>query len=223
MTTFDKLGLRINPDFVRTERPLVERARRIPVAVVGDVANRLQAFTAGFNHYGGRKTLAGPALTVRVRPGDNLFLHKAIDLAQPGDVLVVDAGGGLNSAIVGAMMTNYAKSRGIEALVIDGAVRDVAELGAIDFPVLARGATPNGPFKTGPGEIGYSIACGGLSIAPGDLLIGDPDGVLVVPREQVAAILGPAEDKYLTEQTWEREIAQGTWDRRWVDETLAKA
>lgn len=222
MQAMKNLGLRINTDFVRTERALVERARRIPVAVVGDVANRLQAFGAGFLQFGGRKRFAGPALTVRVRPGDNLLLHKAIDLAQPGDVLVVDAGGALNTAIIGAMMSNYAKRRGVEAMVIDGALRDVEELAALDFAVVARGATPNGPFKSGPGEIGHGIACGGLSIAPGDLMIGDPDGVLVVPHAQVANILGLAEDKHQLERQWEQQIAAGTWGRAWVDEALGK-
>ncbi len=222
MKQLKNLGLRINMDYPRVDAAQVERARKIPVAVVGDVANRLQAFTAGFVQYGRTKKFSGPALTVRVRPGDNLFLHKALDLAKPGDVVVVDAGGALNTAIVGAMMTNYAKTRGIEALVIDGAIRDVEELAALDFPVAARGATPNGPFKTGPGEIGYPIACGGLSIAPGDLMIGDQDGVLVVPRSEVTAILGLAEVKHKLEQAWEVEIAVGKWDRAWVDEALDK-
>ena len=222
MNHLKNLGLRINTDYPRTEAALVERARKIPVAVVGDVANRLQAFTAGFTQYGRVKKFAGPALTVRVRPGDNLILHKAIDLAQKGDVIVVDAGGALNTAIIGAMMSHYAKTRGVEAMVIDGAIRDVAELAALDFPVVARGATPNGPFKTGPGEIGYAIACGGLSIAPGDLLIGDQDGVLVVPRAEVAAILGLAQAKHQLEQTWEVEIAAGKWDRAWVEQALQK-
>ena len=217
-----QLGLRINMDYERVDAKLVARARKIPVAVVGDVANRLQAFAAGYVQYGRIKKFAGPALTVRVRPGDNLFLHKAIDLAKPGDVIVVDAGGALNTAILGAMMSNYAKTRGIEALVVDGAIRDVEELAALDLAVVARGATPNGPFKTGPGEIGYGIACGGLSIAPGDLLIGDQDGVLVVPREQTSGILALAEDKFKLEQTWEVEIPAGTWDREWVDEALGK-
>jgi RraA family protein len=222
MKAMNNLGLRIRTDYQRVESALIERARKIPVAVVGDVANRLQAFPAGFIQYGGRKRFAGPALTVRVRPGDNLFLHKAIDLAQPGDVIVVDAGGAANTAILGAMMTNYARSRGVAALVVDGAIRDVEELAALDYPVVARGATPNGPFKTGPGEIGYPISCGGLSIAAGDLLLGDADGVLLVPRDEVARIIGPAEEKYRLEQAWEVEIAEGRWDRAWVDEALAK-
>lgn len=218
----NQLGLRINTDFERIDAALVARAREIPVAVVGDVANRLQAFAAGYVQYGRRKRFAGPALTVRVRPGDNLFLHKAIDLAQPGDVLVVDAGGAYNTAILGAMMSHYAKTRGIEALVVDGAIRDVEELAALDIAVVARGATPNGPFKTGPGEIGYPIAVGGVSIAAGDLLIGDHDGALVIPRSQADAILPLAEAKFRAEQVWEKEIAAGTWDRAWVDEALGK-
>lgn len=222
MNPLKHLGSRINVDFNRTTAELVRRARDIPVFVVGDVANRLQAFGAGYTQYGGTREFAGPALTVRVRPGDNLFLHKAIDLAQPGDVIVIDAGGALNTAILGAMMTQYAKTRGIEALVVDGAIRDVKELAALDFAVVARGATPNGPFKTGPGEIGYAIACGGLSIAPGDLLIGDEDGVLVVPRAEVSGILDLAEEKFKLEQAWELEIAAGTWDRTWVDQALGK-
>jgi RraA family protein len=222
MNQLKSLGLRINTEFQRIDAASVERARKIPVAVVGDSSNRLQAFAAGYVQYGGRKKFAGPALTVRVRPGDNLFLHKAIDLAQPGDVIVVDAGGALNTAIVGAMMSNYAKSRGVEAMIIDGAIRDVEELAALDFAVVGRGATPNGPFKTGPGEIGYPISCGGLSIAPGDLLIGDQDGVLVLPRSVASAVLGPAEEKYKVEQAWEVQIAAGQWDRAWVDEALRK-
>jgi len=98
----------------------------------------------------------------------------------------------------------------------------VEELAKVDFPVVARGATPNGPFKSGPGEIGYPIACGGLSIASGDLLIGDPDGVLVVPISEVAEILKLAKAKHALEQQWEKEIMAGTWDRKWVEEALDK-
>jgi RraA family protein len=222
MENLSGLGLRINTEWTRVETALVNRYRELPVAVIGDAANRLQAFTAGFNAYGGRKTFAGPAFTVRVRPGDNLFVHRALDLAKPGDVVVVDAGAALNSAIVGALMSRYAKTRGVEALVIDGAIRDVDELERMDFAVVARGATPNGPFKTGPGEIGYPIAVGGLSIAPGDLLVGDRDGVLVVPRDQAAAIVDTAEGRHRAEQAAERDIDAGRWDRAFVEEALRK-
>ena len=194
----------------------------LPGAVLGDCAHRLQAYPAGFLQYGGRKTFAGPALTVPVRPGDNLFLHRAVDLAQPGDVIVVDAGGALNSAIAGAIMAAYAMSRGIEAIVVDGAIRDAGELQDIAFAMVARGATPNGPFKSGPGEIGHPIACGGLSISPGDLVLGDPDGVMVIPRQQVPHIAGAAEARLRMESEWQRQVSAGTWDRAWVTEALAK-
>lgn len=222
MNNLTGLGLRINSSWTRPDGEYVQRLGRLPVAVIGDIANRLQAFPAGFTAYGGRKKFAGSAFTVRVRPGDNLFLHKALEMAQPGDVLVVDAGGATNSAILGAMMSSYARSRGIEAIVVDGAIRDVEELEAMDFAVVARGATPNGPFKSGPGEIGYSIGVGGLSIAPGDLLVGDRDGVLVVPRDQVTSVTERAEALHERERIWEREIQAGSWNRTWIDEMLRK-
>jgi regulator of RNase E activity RraA len=150
------------------------------------------------------------------------MLHKALDLAQPGDVLVIDAGGALNTAIFGAMMGSYAITRGVEAMVLDGAIRDVEELAEMALGVVARGATPNGPYKSGPGEIGYPIACGGLSVASGDLIVGDMDGVLVLPREVVASIIPQAEETAALEKTWEKAIAAGTWPRGWVDEALAK-
>lgn len=218
----NQVGLRINTKYQRVDAALVERVRKVPVAVLGDVANRLQSFGAGFLQYGGKKKFAGPALTVRVRPGDNLMLHKALDLAQPGDVIVIDAGGALNAAILGAMMSSYAVSRGIEAMVVDGAIRDVEELAHINLGVVARGATPNGPFKTGPGEIGYPIACGGLSIAPGDLISGDLDGVLILPQGDVASLIDLAEAKAAQEAIWEVEIAAGTWSRAWVEEAMQK-
>jgi RraA family protein len=223
MDNLKGLGLRINEDgWGRLDRALVDRYRQVPVAVIGDAANRLQAFPAGFNAYGGRKKFAGPAFTVRVRPGDNLLVHRALDMAKPGDVIVVDAGAALNTAIIGAMMSRYAKTRGIEALVIDGAIRDVEELEAMAFAVVARGATPNGPYKSGPGEIGYPISAGGLSIAPGDLLVGDRDGVLVVPQDQAAAVIGTAESRHRAEQALERDIERGEWDRSFVEEALRK-
>jgi RraA family protein len=216
------LGLRINNDWPRVDAALVDRFRQVPATVIGDAANRLQAFPAGFTAYGGRKKFAGPAFTVRVRPGDNLFVHRALDMARPGDVVVVDAGGAPTNAILGAMMSRHAKMRGIEALVVDGAIRDVDELAAMDFAVVARGATPNGPYKSGPGEIGFPIAVGGPSIAPGDLLVGDSDGVVLVPREQAAAVVGIAEGRHRDEQALEIDIEAGRWDRSFVEAALRK-
>jgi len=216
------LGMRINTEWPRVEKALVDRYRAVPAAVIGDAVHRLQAFAAGFTAYGGRKKFAGPAFTVRVRPGDNLFVHRALDLASPGDVIVVDAGAALNTAIIGSMMSRYARTRGIEAIVIDGAIRDVDELEAMDFAVVARGATPNGPHKSGPGEIGFPIAAGGLSIAPGDLLVGDRDGVVLIPRAEAAKVIDMAAARYQAEQRLEKDIDAGRWDRGFVEEALRR-
>lgn len=220
--TLTQPGLRISTSHARVDTRLVAAALELPAAVVGDSANRLQGLAAGYLNYGGKRKFAGPALTVRVRPGDNLLLHKALDLAQPGDVIVCDAGGAMNSAIFGAMMATYAVTRGTVALVIDGAIRDVDELARMDIGVVAKGATPNGPFKTGPGEVGYPITCGGMAVVSGDLVIGDADGVVVIPRQEAAAVLEIAAQRARMEVDLEKEILAGTWSRAWVDEALAK-
>lgn len=217
------LGARLHLDFPRVELATVNRARNIPSAVIGDVCHRLFSLQGGFQNYAPTTpTFAGPALTVRVRPGDNLFLHKALDVALPGDVVVVNAGGALDNAIIGAMMGNYAARRGVAAVIIDGAVRDLRELQSLPIPIWARGATPNGPWKTGPGEIGYPVAVGGLSVSSGDLVVGDADGVIVLPREDAAEVLTLAENNEKTEARWADEIARDSWPRGWVDEAIAK-
>ncbi|WP_127088836.1 hypothetical protein [Aquabacter cavernae] len=217
-------GGRINLDFERVSQAVVDAARDLPVAVVGDVSNRLFSFPGGFTNYSqAALSFAGPAFTVRVRPGDNLFLHKALDVAQPGDIVVCDAGGALENAIIGEMMSRYAASRGIAAVIIDGAVRDRAGLADVPIPVIGRGVTPNGPWKSGPGEIGYPLAAGGLSVAAGDLVIGDPDGVLVLPRADAAAVIAAAQDHLKVEHQWAVQIQQKAWPRGWVDEAIAKA
>ena len=130
--------------------------------------------------------MAGPALTVKTRPGDNLMLHKALDLAEPGDVIVVDAGGDLTNAIIGEIMSGYAASRGLGGIVINGAIRDAGALRRASFPVYAAGVTHRGPYKDGPGEINVPIAIDGMVIEPGDLIVGDEDGVLVRPLRRGA-------------------------------------
>lgn len=216
-------GGRVNTDFQRVADSIVKTAAGIPVAIVGDVSNRLFCFPAGFTNYSCKAaSFAGPAFTVRVRPGDNLFLHKALDTARPGDVVVCDAGGALENAVMGEMMGRYAASRGVAAVVIDGAVRDRAGLAKLDIPVFARGITPNGPWKDGPGEIGYPVAAGGLSVHPGDLVIGDGDGVLVLPRADAEAIIADASKHQQVEHRWATEITERRWPRGWVDEAIAK-
>src|SRR5690606_36312935 len=134
--------------------------------------------------FGGRRRVVGAALTVRARAGDNLLLHRAIDLAERGDVIVCDGGGELSIALAGDLMISHAARRGVAALILDGAVRDAAAIAALDIGVWARGTTPAGPYKEGPGEIGYPISCGGQVVQPGDLIAADEDGVIVIPRAE---------------------------------------
>jgi regulator of RNase E activity RraA len=165
--------------------------------------------------------LAGPALTVRTRPGDNLMVHKALNMAAPGDVIVVDAGGDLTNAIIGELMIAYAKVRGVAGFVIDGAVRDLGAIAADVFPVFAAGITHRGPYKDGPGEVNGPNSLGGMVVHPGDLIVGDPDGVVSVPLDQLDEVFGKASVKHKAETAQLAAIAAGTNDRTWVDRELA--
>ncbi|HEY0836839.1 MAG TPA: RraA family protein [Azospirillum sp.] len=213
-------GFRIERGQPRPSTDLVTAFRTIPTAIISDNMNRLFAGGTALRPVHRTGTLCGPALTVRTRPGDNLMVHKALDVAEPGDVVVVDAGGDTTNAIIGEIMWSYARRRGIAGFVIDGAVRDTAAIAAGDLPVYARGATHRGPYKDGPGEIDVPVSVGGMVVMPGDIVVGDEDGVLAVPLADAWEILALA----LTQQEREtgilRSIQDGTIDRSWVDQTL---
>jgi RraA family protein len=165
-------------------------------------------------------TMAGPAFTVKTAPGDNLLVHKALDTAKPGDVIVVDAGGFNDHAIIGELMSARAKQRGVAGMVIWGAIRDSAELGAASYPVFASGVTHRGPYKNGPGEINVPIMMGGMAVNPGDIIVGDADGLVAVPLEMADRILASAKAILEKETKAMKEIVAGTVDRAWVDKTL---
>jgi regulator of RNase E activity RraA len=171
-------------------------------------------------HGGG--VMAGPALTVKTRPGDNLMVHKAIDMAEPGDVIVVDAGGDLTTAIIGELMSAHAETRGVAGMVINGAIRDSGALRAGRFPVYAAGVTHRGPYKDGPGEINVAIALDGMVIEPGDLVLGDDDGVLAVPFAAAEAVYAQAKAKHEAEEKQMAAIRAGKSDRSWVDASLKR-
>jgi regulator of RNase E activity RraA len=213
-------GFRILPRQRAVSAEIVARFRALPVANVSDSMNRMSAGGARLRPMHGGGVLAGPALTVRSRPGDNLMLHKALDLAMPGDVIVCDAGGDMTNAIIGELMTSHAIKRGIAGIVINGAIRDSAAIRAGHFPVFAAGVTHRGPYKDGPGEINVTIAIDGMSIAPGDLILGDDDGLVSVPFDAVDAVLKATDAKQQTETKQMAEIAAGTSDRSWIDARL---
>jgi RraA family protein len=214
------IGFRIREVTERVAAPLCARAEAIPAANIGDVMNRMQTLAGPFHAYGGRRRVAGPAFTVKARSGDNLMLHRAVDMAEPGDVIICDGNRDLTVALMGDLMLGHAMQRGVAGVVIDGAVRDIASLAKMAFGVWALGHTPAGPWKEGPGEIGHVIACGGQVVEPGDLIACDEDGVVVVPRAHADEVITAAEAHNAKELRAEEQIRLGKWDRSWVPAAL---
>lgn len=194
----------------------------LPVANVSDCMHRMFAGGARLRPYytGGR--MAGPALTVRTRPGDNLMIHKALQIAKAGDVIVVDAGGDLTNALIGEIMVGHAQKIGVAGIVINGAIRDRDELVAGSLPVFAAGVTHRGPYKDGPGEINVPITIDGMVIEPGDLMLGDGDGILAVPQDAATELLEATRAKQAAEVKMIAEIADGTYSAAWIDDILAR-
>jgi RraA family protein len=172
--------------------------------------------TVGLRPYHRPKPLAGTALTIRTRPGDNLAIHRAFELCRPGDVLVIDGAGKLTQALMGEIMATFAESLGVQGLVVDGAIRDVGALRQHDFPVYARGVTHRGPYKNGPGEINVPVTVGGMIVHPGDIIVGDEDGVLAIAPVDVEAVIEGARRQHAKEAAALASIANGSFDRAWV-------
>jgi RraA family protein len=217
------IGFRILERQRTVDAATVARFKDIPVACVSDVMSRMSAGGPALRplHAGG--VLAGPALTVKTRPGDNLMVHKALILAAPGDVIVVDAGGDLTNALVGELMLSYAMMSGAAGVVIHGAVRDCAWIRSHSFPVFASGITHRGPFKDGPGEINVPIALNGMTIEPGDLILGDDDGLLCVPYDDTATLYAQACAKRDREAATLADTLLGVLDSKaWVDAALRR-
>lgn len=202
------------------DRKIVEQYRNVVTPHISDNLNRIHAIGAQLRPFHKEGKLVGTAITIKTRPGDNLLVHKAIDMAEPGDVIVVDAGGDMTNAIVGEIMLRLARSKGIVGFIIDGAIRDSAAFINGDFPVYAKGITHRGPYKDGPGEINIPISVGGMLVSPGDLIVGDEDGLAVIPLEEAAEVLVKVRVQEKKEQEIMESIANGTVDRSWIDETL---
>lgn len=216
------IGFRIFPLRRRIASEIVERYRAVPVANVSDSMSRMFAAGSHLRQMHKAGVLAGPAFTVKTRPGDNLMLHKALDMAEPGDVIVVDGGGDLTNSLVGELMISHAITRGIAGMVLDAAVRDYGWIQNQTFPVFAAGVTHRGPYKDGPGEINVPIAIDGMLIAPGDLMLGDPDGVLSVPFDDVETVYAGAKAKSEAEARQLEVTLAKQLDRSWVDAELER-
>ena len=216
------LGLRILQRQRCVSPQLVQAFAGLPVANISDCMSRMTAAGPRLRPLHGGGALCGPALTVKTRPGDNLMIHKAMAMAEPGDVIVVDGGGDLSNALIGELMTTFARTRGIAGFVIDGAVRDVDVIAKGDLPVYAAGVTHRGPYKDGPGEINVPIAIDGMVIHPGDLVVGDADGVLCVPFDGAEEVLAATRAKNAAEVKTLEDIAAGRFDTSWIDATLKR-
>lgn len=183
-------GYRINPRVDGPAAEVVQAFREIPVAAIGDAMSR-NIGTIGLRQYHAKldTVMCGPAVTVRVRPGDNLMIHKALMMVQPGDVLVIDGGGDVSQALVGGLIRTTCVTKKLGGLVIDGAIRDLCEWAEDGMPIFAKGHTHRGPSKDGPGEVNIAVSCAGLVVQPGDLVVGDADGVIAIPAHEAADIL----------------------------------
>ncbi len=214
-------GCKIKRNFERPAKELVEAFRGIPVANIDDNMGRIAAVDASIFPLNPNAKLLGTAFTVNAPAGDNLLFHKALDMAQPGDVIVLANKGSLSRSLCGEIMSNYAKSRGLAGIIIDGCVRDSAALRELDFPVYAKGVTPNGPYKNGPGEMNFPVSFAGIIINPGDIIVGDADGLLVIRPEDAEELAKKAKAWHDSEEKQlEGILTKGEWVRPWVDDKL---
>ena len=200
----------------------IQAFRGLPVANVSDCMARMTAAGPRLRPLHKKGYLIGSALTVKCRPGDNLMIHKALTMAQKGDVIVVDAGGDRTNALFGEIMTATAVAIGVAGIVLNGAVRDAEEIGQGEFPLYAAGVTHRGPYKDGPGEINVPIAIDGMVIQPGDLMLGDADGLLCVPYDSLQSVLEATLQKMDAEKKMLADIAAGKLDTAWIDATLRR-
>ena len=210
-------------DFPRVAPDLVAQAARFQPAIFSDIHGRRGALHGRIQALRPRMKVAGPAFTVEVRPGDNLMIHAAMALAKPGDVLVIDGKGDQTSALMGTIMMTACRQLGLAGVVVDGAVRDSLEIDEMDYPVFSVGTNPNGPTKNNGGRIGHPISIGGVTVHPGDFVIGDGDGVVVVEREALADLLPLAEHKVQAEAKRIAQIKEGNTSASWLSASLVAA
>jgi RraA family protein len=216
-------GLRKNPSAAQADEALIAALRELPVAAVSDSMNR-NIGTVGLNpyHKPTERTMAGTAVTARSRAGDNLTYLRALEFCRPGDVLVIDGGGDLANAAVGGILSFYAEKVGVVGLVVDGAIRDVAEIRSRELPVYARGVTHRGPYKDGPGEINVPVQVGGMVVNPGDIVIGDQDGLMAFAQADAAELITKARAVLEAEARTIQAMKEGRWDRSFIDALEAR-
>jgi 4-hydroxy-4-methyl-2-oxoglutarate aldolase len=226
MQIVGKPGFRYAIDFERPPAEIIKAFKDLIQQTgcltgnVGDSIGRDAAMHGEIRNIGSGMKAVGPALTVKVPPTDNLMIHKALTLAKPGDVMVIDGGGYTSHALLGALMVHTAMAIGMAGMIVNGGIRDAAEIREMGFPLFARGVNPNGPSKEGPGEINFPISCGGRIVNPGDLIVADDDGVVVVPRGLAEKALQEARAVIQKEAARIKEIKSGIITRPGLDDIL---
>jgi regulator of RNase E activity RraA len=214
-------GFRVNMDINRLPADFMKQFTKFATPDISDLLNRLYAVDPGItcltdkNHY-----LCGPACTVKVFPGDNLMVHKALDVARPGDIVIVDARASTMNAVLGDLISTKAKHRGIAGFIVDGLVRDLPAILPLDFPVFARGMTSIGPLHRGPGEINYPICCGGVVVHPGDIIAADAAGIVVIPQQIAEELLERLERHRAANGEYLEDVRRGKFSNAWVDRLL---
>ncbi len=216
------IGFRV---FLRRELPakeIMDAYKTLPAANVADCMGRISALSSEIKLMTPRfnGSMVGPALTVKARPGDNLMLHKALNMAQEGDIIVISNGGDRSQSLMGEVMAAYAAFKKVGGFVFDGPVRDLDALQELGIPIYATGTTPGGPYKEGPGEINVPIACGNIHVNPGDIVLGDSDGVIIIPRNDAATLLEAAKKFSANDHAKFEASRAGKADRTWVDKSL---
>lgn len=216
-------AIRKIPSAPQADPEVLAALREIPLSALSDNMHR-NIGTVGLHPYHRpvRQTMAGTAVTARSRGGDNLTYLRALEFCRPGDVLVIDGGGDLLNAAVGGILSFYAASIGLQGVVVDGAIRDVAEIREREFPVYARGVTHRGPYKDGPGEINVTVSVGGMVVNPGDIIVGDQDGLLAIPQDGVEALIDKARGVLEAEAETMRAMKEGRWNRAFIDALEAR-
>lgn len=193
----------------RAKKEVIDKFREISTTIISDAMNRTNAMKASIKPLIENVHIAGSAVTVRCPVRDNIMTHQALYLAQPGDVLVIDAGGYTNTSVWGGIQTWVAKKLGIKGVVIDGSVRDIQDIRRLKYPVFCSGVVPAGSHKGFGGSINIPIQCGGVSVSPGDIIVGDDNGVVVVPRLSAEEVLENAVKQLKMEKEWTKKIDRG--------------
>src|SRR5437667_8358598 len=214
-------GFRVRMSFERPAKEIIDQYGQFETPDISDMLNRMYTMSSEIHNLVNHSPLVGPACTVKVFPGDNLMVHKALDAAKPGDVVAVDTSGSQRNAVLGDLVTNKARHRGIAGFIVDGLVRDLPGLKEVGLPVFARGVTPFGPLHRGPGELNYTVSCGGIVVNPGDIIVADTSGIAVVRREVAEDTIMRLRAHRARMEQYVKDVKAGKFSNKWVDDQLA--